>query len=191
MQKETAARAMLSFVKQASKEHNQFQRIKNSRFGTVFAADSKESNRKKSMKALLHFLFPATRYTRRESALLLALRLTAGGLLLSHGLVKIAQAGTLASTFPDPIGIGSTASLALAIFAEAGCAVGCIVGFCYRLALIPMICTMGVALLGVHRGDLFGGGELAFVYFMLFILLFIAGPGEWAADSRIARRWSR
>ena len=65
-----------------------------------------------------------------------------GGLLFSHGIAKWSNFDTMSTMFPDPLGIGSSASLSLAIFGEVICSLGFIVGAFYRLALIPMIFTM-------------------------------------------------
>lgn len=112
---------------------------------------------------------------------LLALRLLFGGLLLMHGIMKIIDFYVLSVSFPDPLGIGSTYSLALAIFAEAACSCAFILGLLFRLSLLPMITTMAVAFWGVHGGSI-SGGELAFVFLVVFILLWISGPGLFSID---------
>lgn len=112
---------------------------------------------------------------------LLALRLLFGGLLLMHGIMKIIDFDVLSVSFPDPIGIGSTYSLGLAIFAEVVCSCGFILGLLFRLSLLPMIMTMGVAFLGVHGGNI-QGGELSLIFLLIFCLLWIAGPGLFSID---------
>ena len=109
------------------------------------------------MSRILRFLFPTTRYTARASLFLLALRVLFGVLLLSHGIAKVDDFAALSEVFPDPLGLGSRISLTLAIFGELFCSVGFIVGAFYRLALIPMIFTMCVALFIVHGDDPFAG----------------------------------
>lgn len=115
---------------------------------------------------------------------LLALRLLFGGLLLVHGVLKIIDFSTLSTTFPDPLGIGSTYSLGLAIFAEAACSCAFILGLLYRLSLLPMITTMAVAFWGVHGGSL-QQGELSFIFLIVFILLWVAGPGLFSIDKML------
>ena len=105
------------------------------------------------MSRILRFLFPTTRYTARASLFLLALRVLFGVLLLSHGIVKLDDFAALSEVVPDPLGLGSRISLTRAIFGELFCSVGFIVGAFYRLALIPMIFTMCVALFVVHGDD--------------------------------------
>lgn len=74
-----------------------------------------------------------------------------GGLLFSHGIAKWSNFDTMSTMFPDPLGIGSSASLSLAIFGEVICSLGFIVGAFYRLALIPMIFTMCIAFFRYSR----------------------------------------
>ena len=76
----------------------------------------------------------------------------------------------------------------LAIFGEVVCSVGFIAGLFYRLALIPMIFTMCVAFFAVHGGDPFAARELALAYLSVYVLMYAAGPGLYAADTLIARR---
>lgn len=143
------------------------------------------------MSALLTFLFPAPRYTARASWFLLALRLLFGSLLLSHGIDKWSRFGQVAAAFPDPLGAGTRTSLVLVLLAEVVCSVAFMIGLFYRVALIPMILTMGVAFFVIHGGDPFAARELAFVYFVMFILLFIAGPGNFSIDRLIGKRLAR
>ena len=54
------------------------------------------------------------------------------------------------------------------------------------MLLIPMIFTMGVAFFVIHGNDPFSLKELAFVYLVIFILMYIAGPGKFSLDRLIA-----
>ncbi len=120
------------------------------------------------------------------SLLVLGLRLLFGILLMTHGIDKLSHYSELSATFPDPLGIGSQWSLRLAIFGEVVCSVAFIVGFLFRLSVIPMIITMLTAFAQVHHGRI-AEGELAFVYLAVFILLFVSGPGRYAVDSLLFR----
>lgn len=140
------------------------------------------------MNRLLHFLFPARPYSTSESWFLLAFRLLFGILLLTHGIAKWSSFSTLSGAFPDPLGVGHSLSLGLAIFGELICSVGFIFGAFYRLALLPMIFTMCMAFFVIHNGDPFSSRELAFVYLVVFVLMYLEGPGAYALDRIIARR---
>ena len=136
---------------------------------------------------LLNYIFPIKEENKKASALLLASRVSFGLLLASHGAQKLMEFSTMAPQFPDPMGVGSNISLILAIFGELVCSIAFILGFLTRLALIPMLFTMCVAFFNVHGGSI-AVGELAFVYLLVFILLWIAGPGQYSVDGFIGKK---
>ena len=129
-----------------------------------------------------NFLFPTKPNTTKVSLFLLAVRIIFGILLMNHGIQKWSNFQELSMTFPDPLGLGSPLSLGLAIFGELVCSMGFIIGFLYRLAMIPMIFTMSVAFFVIHANDVFAVKELAFIYLVVFILMYIAGPGKFSID---------
>ena len=92
----------------------------------------------------------------------------------------------MSESFPDPLGVGSTLSLGLAVFAEVFCSVGFIFGVFYRLAMIPMAFTMGMAFFVIHGNDPFAVKELAFIYLVVFVLMYITGPGKFSIDHVIS-----
>ena len=143
------------------------------------------------MSAFYKFLFPMKPDGTAISLLLLALRLLFGGLLLSHGIQKWTNFESMSAAFPDPLGVGHSDSLGLAIFGELFCSIGFILGALYRLAMIPMIFTMIVAFFVVHANDVFAVKELAFIYLVVFILMYIAGPGKFSIDHIIGNELSR
>ena len=137
------------------------------------------------------FLFPTKSNTTKVSLLLLAVRMIFGILLMNHGIQKWSNFQEMSAVFPDPLGIGSPLSLGLAIFGELVCSMAFIIGFLYRLAMIPMIFTMIVAFFVVHANDVFAVKELAFIYLVVFILMYIAGPGKFSIDHIIGNELSR
>lgn len=111
------------------------------------------------------------------------LRLGVGAIMLvSHGLDKLMHFSQKAATFADPFGIGSTASLSMTIFAEFFCSVFIILGLFTRLAAIPLIINMSVALFMAHKGDFFGQGELAALFLICYIVILFLGPGRISLD---------
>jgi putative oxidoreductase len=116
---------------------------------------------------------------------LFVLRLWIGfEMLLLHGTDKLTHFNTYAPKFLDPFGIGSTASLALSVFAEFFVSLLIIFGLVTRWGAMVLIINMTVAFVGVHKGALSGarGGELAFLYLMAYVVLFFAGPGRFSVD---------
>ena len=136
------------------------------------------------MSVIYKFLFPMKPDGTAISLLLLALRLLFGGLLLSHGMQKWTNFDSMSASFPDPLGVGHSISLGLAIFGELACSIGFIFGALYRL-------TMGMAFFVIHGNDPFSLKELAFIYLVVFILMYITGPGKFSLDRLIAVPLSR
>lgn len=135
---------------------------------------------------MLRFLFPYKVYPKSVSLMLLCLRVLFGGLMMWHGILKIENFVSLVENFPNPIGLGSRMSLYLAIFAEVICSAAVIVGAFYRLALIPLVITMCVAMVVVHNGQSFAAKELALIFLVMYILLFLMGAGRYSLDNMIS-----
>jgi putative oxidoreductase len=118
----------------------------------------------------------------------LVFRVGAGSLIMIvHGLDKIMHFAQKAHKFADPFHIGSTTSLSLVVFAEFFCAAFIILGLFTRLACIPLIIAMAVALFSIHKGDFFGAGESAGLFLTCFLALLFTGPGKVSLDSLIAK----
>ena len=140
---------------------------------------------------LYNFLFPTKPDTAKVSLLLLAVRIIFGLLLMNHGIQKWSSFQEMSTTFPDPLGVGSPISLGLAIFGELVCSMAFLIGFLYRLAMIPMIFTMVVAFFVVHANDVFAVKEMAFVYLVVFVIMYIIGPGKFSIDRIIGNELLR
>lgn len=135
-----------------------------------------------------NILNPGSYGTKINLALLL-LRLSAGIFMLFHGWGKFMKLiGDEPIQFADPIGIGVTASLALAVFAEVFCSLLLIVGAATRLAAIPLFITMFVAAFIVHANDGFGKMELPMLYGAIYLVITIAGAGKISIDNWLFRK---
>ena len=130
------------------------------------------------------FLFPQPTDSKSFSLLLLCLRLLFGIMLMLHGLEKVYNYTELCFVFPDPVHIGSDISLLFVIFAEILCSIFFIIGALYRIMMIPMVIIMLVAFFHIHGGSIVEG-ELAFIYLLMFILMYISGPGQYSIDAKI------
>ena len=113
---------------------------------------------------------------------LLILRATVGVLMAHHGYGKITHFNEYSEKFMDFLYLGPKISLALVIFAEFFCSLLLIAGLFTRFAIIPLVIAMGIAAFKAHGGDVFGDGEMAFLYFAIYVALWLKGAGEYSAD---------
>ncbi|WP_417213744.1 DoxX family protein [Bizionia sp.] len=112
------------------------------------------------------------------------LRFGLSGMMLVHGIPKIERLFTSPIEFGDPIGVGPTLSLILALIGEVVAPILIIIGFKTKLAALPAAITMFVAAFIVHWEDDFGTKEKALLYLVGFLVIFLAGPGKYALDKR-------
>lgn len=131
-------------------------------------------------------------FTRQDIALTI-IRMVVGATFIAHGSQKLFMfgvsgvAGMMGHTgIPFPM-----LSASLLIAAEFGCGILLFLGLFTRLAAIPIIIAMLVALFQVHlKGGFFlpAGFEYVFVLLGALTGLAIAGPGACAFDNVIAKQ---
>lgn len=117
------------------------------------------------------------------SIALLTARVGIALLMLTHGLPKmnaLLSGGPV--QFPPVMGMSPALSLGMAVFAEVVCSVFILTGFVTRLAVIPLIITMLVAVFTIHAGDAFSKQEPALQYLLVYVVLFFAGSGKYSVD---------
>ena len=134
-----------------------------------------------------NFLFPQYLRGKAVSFLLLLIRLFFGILFFMHGLDKLTNFNELSLTYPSVLGFGSYTTLMVAIFCEFACSMFLLVGLMTRILLIPMILSMAFAFFDIHDG-MMPEGELSLIYLVIFLGLFIAGPGRYSVDYLIDTR---
>lgn len=113
---------------------------------------------------------------------LLVLRVGIGCLMLVHGLQKVIGFNEMSDMFPDPIGLGSQLSLIMAIGTEVGCSALLILGLGTRFVVVPLAFTMLVALCLVHGNDPWKVKELAAIYLLVYVSLFLTGSGQFSLE---------
>src|SRR5665213_1992234 len=116
---------------------------------------------------------------------MLILRVGLGVLMLNHGYEKLVHFSSMKGNFTNFLGLGSTLSLTLDIFAEFFCSIFLILGLFTRLAVIPILIAMSVALFKAHHGDMFGAGERAAMYLIAAIAILFCGPGRISIDGAV------
>jgi len=140
---------------------------------------------------MIKYFFNPGSYSKNINIVLLLLRISVGIFMLTHGWGKLLKLfGDDPIKFSDPIGVGATASLALAVFAEFFCSILLIFGMATRFAAIPLLITMLVAALIVHADDGFKKQEMALLYSVMYLAILIAGAGKISIDNWLSKKFT-
>ena len=118
---------------------------------------------------------------------MLVLRIGGGVLMMSHGYSKLVNFQKIAPDFMNFLGMGGTVSLALVVFAEFFCAIFIILGLFTRFAAIPLVIDMAIAVSEGHQMKIFTEGEKAALFFLIFFVLLLVGPGRVSVDGMMKR----
>lgn len=141
------------------------------------------------MKNILKNTIHPIKYAESVHLLLLLLRLIVGVFMLTHGIGKLQSFfGNGPIQFHDPLGVGATTSLFLAVFAEVFCSILLILGLLTRLATIPILFTMMIAAFVIHFQDGFGKQELPLLYAAIYITITVLGAGKYSLDYILLKR---
>lgn len=124
------------------------------------------------------------------SVLLFLIRLFFGILFFMHGLDKLTNFDQLSSTYPSVFGFGSYMTLILSVFTEFCCSLFLIFGLLTRLILLPMIVSMSVAFFVIHD-SMMPDGELSLIYLIIFLGLYLTGPGRYSLDYLIDMNFTK
>ncbi len=112
------------------------------------------------------------------------LRIAPSVMLMAHGIPKLQRLLAGNSEFGDPLGIGSTPTLFLAVLGEVLCPILIIIGFKTRWAAVLPAAIMVVAGLIVHASDPFGVKEKALLFLAFFVCIILLGPGKFSLDKK-------
>lgn len=135
------------------------------------------------MKKLLSTKYSAGAF----NASMLFLRLGLGVLMMHHGYNKLMHFSDMQSKFMNFMGLGTTISLSLVVFAEFFCSMFLILGLFTRFAALPLIFLTCVIIFKVHNNDVFGDGETAALYLAGYLVLLLVGPGRVSVDGMIGK----
>lgn len=131
------------------------------------------------MKTLINF----NNSTARTDLAVLFLRIVIGVLMLTHGIPKLISLVSGDIQFPGLFGLSPALSLALAVFAEVICSVLILFGLGTRLATIPLMFTMLVAVFYIHAADPLATKEVAILYLLAYVILFFTGSGKYSVEN--------
>lgn len=127
-------------------------------------------------------IFSVNRSSESVDIAIFLVRIGIAILMLTHGISKTELFNETPVQFMDFMGLGAEISLALAIFAEVGCSILILLGLGTRIAVIPLIVTMLVAVFIVHSGAPFANQEMGLHYLLVYIMLLITGSGRYSLD---------
>lgn len=120
---------------------------------------------------------------------LLFLRLGGAGLLLAvHGLPKALHFRQQLGLIEDPLHLGAWPTLGFAVFAEVLCPLLIALGWATRLACLPILGLLLIALLVVHPQWSLEEGQFGWLLLVLFGTLALTGPGRYSLEARLASR---
>lgn len=126
----------------------------------------------------------------RDAGLLLLRVVPSIFMILRHGADKLLKYGEKSDTFPDPLHIGHSLSMSLAVVGEFFAPIIVLLGFGTRLASVPPAVTMAVAAFLVHANDPLQKKELAVLYLVPYLTLIFTGGGRFSVDQLIKRQKS-
>lgn len=122
---------------------------------------------------------------------LLFLRVSVGiSLFLKHGYEKLFHFSQMAPTFSDPLHLGSTTSLFLAMISDGICSLLIVIGIGTRWAALYSFVVIFVAWSVRDRFMYFGHlvadhGELSVLYLFALVTIFLAGPSRYSVDAML------
>jgi putative oxidoreductase len=118
---------------------------------------------------------------------LLFLRVSGALLLLwVHGLPKLLHFSAELQNIEDPFHLGAHLTLMLAVVAEVLCPLLIIAGLLVRLACLPILFVLWVAMVIVHPDWSLFEGQFGWLLLIVFTSILIAGPGRLALNVRFA-----
>ena len=130
---------------------------------------------------------------------ILLIRIIIGVVMAFYGYEKLLNFETMAASdfwAKEVIFLGMTGKipLGLTIFAELFCSLFLIIGLFTRLALIPLLICMGFIIVAIAKFSVISSGDngmevnTAFMYFVIYLAIYLTGPGNYSLDHKIASR---
>ena len=125
--------------------------------------------------------------SRNQNLGLLVLRVSGALFLLwVHGLPKLLNYSEQLKLIEDPFHLGAHVTLLLAIFAEVLCPLLIITGVLVRLACLPILAVLLIAMVVVHPEWSLFEGQFGWLLLIIFTSVLIAGPGRLSLGQRFS-----
>jgi len=107
-------------------------------------------------------------------------------LLWVHGVPKVLNYNEQLQLIEDPFHLGAHVTLLLAIFAEVLCPVLIVAGVWVRLACLPILAVLLIAMVVVHPQWTVFEGQFGWLLLIIITSVLIAGPGRFTLGQRFA-----
>lgn len=119
---------------------------------------------------------------------LLVLRLWLAIVLFTkHGAEKVFTFEAMQQKFPDPIGIGPTAGLVFALFADGICSLLIGLGLLTRFAALIIVLNLFCVFVMLHGFSFHEEhAEVVFLYLGAYLFILVSGPGKYSIDKILA-----
>lgn len=118
---------------------------------------------------------------------MLIMRLGFGILMIPHGYDKLVHFAQYKKDFMNFLGLGSTVSLALVVFAEFFCSVFLVMGLFTRLVAAVLLIELFVVVFEAHKGQVFGDGEHGMLFLTGIIAIILLGAGKVSLDGILGK----
>ena len=115
------------------------------------------------------------------------LRIGLGVLMIPHGYDKLVHFMQYKKDFYNLLGMGSTVSLAVVVFAELFCSVFLIMGLFTRVIAAILAIEMTIVVFSKHHGQVFGEGEHGMLYLTGYLAIVLLGPGRASLDGILGK----
>lgn len=115
------------------------------------------------------------------------LRIIPSALMITHGYPKFQALVNQNFDFPAPlagIGMNGAVTLVIAVLAEFFAPILIILGFKTKWVSLLTAATMAVAAFIVHFSDPVKVKEKALLYLVIYVVIFLMGPGKYSLDQR-------
>ena len=124
-----------------------------------------------------------------SNVVLLVLRVVVGGnLAWLHGWDKLHHFAAKAGSYPDPLGIGSTYALLLAVVGEFFAALLMATGFLSRIAAFLVSLTTALTLFWVLDGTPWKAREVWELYLAASLTVLLLGSGRFSLDALVWKK---
>jgi putative oxidoreductase len=127
-----------------------------------------------------------------SNVVLLVLRAVVGvNMAWLHGWDKLHHFAAKAGSYPDPLGMGSKYSLALAVAGEFFGALLMATGLLGRLGAFLVAVTAALSMFSILRGTPWQAREVWELYFAASVTVLLLGCGRYSLDSVVWKRFGK